>query len=175
MTYLYRYDSPLGEIWIESNGSALTGLRFGKEQASVELREISGSSEMCSALEKTIEWLDIYFSGKEPSFTPPLYIEGTPFRKAVLEILRTIPYGKTMTYGEIATIIAREQGVRKMSAQAVGGAVGRNPIGIIIPCHCVVGANGNLTGFAGGIEKKIELLKIENIDMSAFYIPRKKK
>lgn len=127
MTYLYRYDSPLGEILIESNGSALTGLRLGKEQASVGLREISGRSEMCPALEKTIEWLDIYFSGNEPSFTPPLCIEGTPFRKAVLEILMTIPYGKTMTYGEIATIIARERGCRKMSAQAVGGAVGRNP------------------------------------------------
>ncbi len=118
-------------------------------------------------------WLDIYFSGKAPDFTPPIKLEATPFRKSVWEIMLTIPYGKTMTYGEIAGKIAEQYGLNKMSAQAVGGAVGHNPVSIIIPCHRVVGTNGSLTGYAGGIDKKLQLLKIERADISSFYIPKK--
>ena len=118
----------------------------------------------------TKEWLDIYFRGKAPGFTPPLNIKTTPFRKAVWEILLTIPFGKTMTYGEIADRIARQNGLSRMSAQAVGGAVGHNAISLIIPCHRVVGANGSLTGYAGGIDKKAKLLALEQVDMSSFFV-----
>lgn len=118
-------------------------------------------------------WLDIYFSGKAPGFTPPLLTKTTPFREAVWEILLTIPYGKTMTYGEIAGRIANEKGISRMSAQAVGGAVGHNPISLIIPCHRVVGTKGSLTGYAGGIDKKVQLLTLEKADMSSFFVPKK--
>ena len=111
-------------------------------------------------------WLDIYLSDMEPNFTPPLNPQGTPFRKAIWEILLRIPYGQTVTYGEIAKAYAQEKGLDKMSAQAVGGAVGHNPISIIIPCHRVVGSDGSLTGYAGGIDKKIHLLKLENADIN---------
>ena len=110
--------------------------------------------------EKAKQWLDIYFSGKEPDFTVPLHFTGTDFQNEVWEILCTIPYGQTMTYGEIAKQIAVKKGLPRMSAQAVGGAVGHNEISIIVPCHRVVGTNGSLTGYAGGIDKKIKLLTI---------------
>ena len=112
-------------------------------------------------------------TGKEPDFTVPIHFTGTDFQNEVWEILRTIPYGQTLTYGEIAKQIAAKKGLSRMSAQAVGGAVGHNEISIIVPCHRVVGANGSLTGYAGGIEKKVELLKLENVDMKQFFIPRK--
>ena len=111
---------------------------------------------------RTDNWLDIYFSGKEPNFTPPLRMKGTEFRQEVWQILLTIPFGKTMTYGEIARILADRRGIKSMSAQAVGGAVGHNPISLIIPCHRVVGTNGALTGYAGGLEKKAWLLDMES-------------
>ena len=106
-------------------------------------------------------------------FTPPLSMKTTEFRKKVWKILLTIPYGKTMTYGEIAERIAKDNGRAKMSAQAVGGAVGHNSISLIIPCHRVVGTNGSLTGYAGGIEKKVQLLTLEKTDMSLFFVPKK--
>ena len=137
------------------------------------------SAESIENIEKNISiltdtkcWLDIYFSGKEPGFVPPFHVSGTPFQLRVWEILQKIPYAKTVAYGEIAKQIAKERGISRMSAQAVGGAVGSNKIGIIIPCHRVVGANGNLTGYAGGIEKKAALLKCEGVDMSGMYIPQ---
>ena len=123
--------------------------------------------------EKVKQWLDIYFSGKEPNFTVPLHFIGTDFQNEIWETLCTIPYGQTMTYGEIAKQIATKKGLPRMSAQAVGGAVGHNEISIIVPYHRVVGANGNLTGYAGGIEKKVKLLKLENVDMKQFSVPRK--
>lgn len=109
----------------------------------------------------TKHWLDIYFSGKEPDFTVPLHLTGTDFQKEVWQILCSIPHGKTITYGEIARKIASNRGISRMSAQAVGGAVGHNPVSIIVPCHRVIGSDGNLTGYAGGIDKKAYLLALE--------------
>ena len=117
--------------------------------------------------------MDIYFSGKEPDFDLPISLSGTDFQKKVWGILCTIPYGKTMTYGQIAAQLAAEQGAAHMSAQAVGGAVGHNPLSILVPCHRVVGANGSLTGYAGGIDRKVKLLTLEGVDMSRFFVPKK--
>ena len=127
----------------------------------------------CSTCQKAKKWLDVYFSGEEPNFTPLLHPNGSTFRKAVWQILLEIPYGQTITYGEIARRIAVMKNTSHMSAQAVGGAVGHNEISIIIPCHRVVGTNGSLTGYAGGIDKKISLLKLEHTDMSRLFIPKK--
>ena len=118
-------------------------------------------------------WLDIYFDGRKPDFTPPLNPIGSRFRKDVWEILLQIPYGQTVTYGDIAWKLAEKRGLARMSAQAVGGAVGHNEISVIIPCHRVVGTNGSLTGYAGGIDKKIRLLELEHADMSRFFGPTK--
>ena len=124
--------------------------------------------------DETSRWLDIYFRGKNPDFTPKYKIENlTPFRSQVIDIMNKIPYGKTVTYNDIAKEIAQNRGIEKMSAQAVGGAVGWNPICIIVPCHRVVGTNGSLTGYGGGIQNKVKLLEIENNDMSKFTIPKK--
>ena len=117
--------------------------------------------------------LDVYFSGEEPKFTPPLHPTGSVFRQEVWKILLQIPYGQTITYGEIARRMAVMKNTSHMSAQAVGGAVGHNEISIIIPCHRVVGTNGSLTGYAGGIDKKILLLKLERTDMSRLFVPKK--
>ncbi|SFW47284.1 methylated-DNA--[protein]-cysteine S-methyltransferase [Ruminococcus flavefaciens] len=161
MTYIYNYTSPLGIITLASNGESLTGLWFdGQKHFSHKYISESTEAEL-PIFTRTCNWLDIYFSGNIPDFTPSIYLNTTPFRKAVYDILLTIPYGQTMTYGEIANIIAKQNGVERMSAQAVGSAVGHNPVSIIIPCHRVVGADGSLTGYAGGLNKKIELLKLE--------------
>jgi methylated-DNA-[protein]-cysteine S-methyltransferase len=121
------------------------------------------ASSRLPVFEETCRWLDVYFAGGVPDFTPPLALHGTPFRKAVWEILLTIPYGKTMTYGEIAARIAEQRGRQRLSAQAVGGAVGHNPVAIIVPCHRVIGADGSLTGYAAGLDKKHLLLQLEQI------------
>lgn len=126
-----------------------------------------------AVFDQTRRWLDLYFSGREPGFTPALNPVGSAFRRAVWEILLKIPYGKTTTYGQIAREIAAARGLAKMSAQAVGGAVGHNEISIIIPCHRVIGAHGNLTGYAGGIDRKIKLLKLEGVDMQGLFTPAK--
>lgn len=137
-----------------SEGTALIGLWFeGQKYFADSIKEECTEKDF-DIFDDTSRWLDIYFRGKEPDFTPKILITGTPFRKSVAEIMLTIPYGKTMTYGEIANVIAKEKGIAKMSAQAVGGAVGHNSISIIIPCHRVVGTNGSLTGYAGGLDKK---------------------
>ena len=165
MGFFRRYDSPLGPLTLVSDGMALTELRLDGSNDSTE------TQENLPIFRETVRWLDIYFSRKEPDFTPPLNLRTGPFRREVWEIMLTIPYGRTMTYGEIATEIARRHGLAKMSAQAVGGAVGHNAIPIIIPCHRVIGANGNLTGYGGGIERKIKLLALEGIDLSGMFIP----
>ena len=123
---------------------------------------------------ETSKWLDIYFNGNIPNFTPKYKIENlTPFRSLVIDSMIKISYGEVTTYNKIAIEIAKKRGIKKMSAQAVGGAVGHNEISIIIPCHRVVGTNGSLTGYAGGIDKKISLLELEHVDMSILFIPKK--
>lgn len=173
MTYIYRYHSPLGGITVSSNGIEITGLWFDGQKYFGDTLPENYEEKDLPVFEKTKKWLDIYFSGKAPDFIPPLKIETTSFRKAVWEIMLTIPFGQTMTYGEIADKIAKKKGISKMSAQAVGGAVGHNSISLIIPCHRVVGTNGSLTGYAGGIDKKVQLLTMEKADMSAFFVPKK--
>ena len=154
-----------------SDGKALTGLWFDGQKYFGNGLGKDVRKEYLPVFDQTVQWLDIYFSGKAPGFTPPLDMKTTPFRKEVWEILLTIPFGRTMTYGEIANRIARQNGLSRMSAQAVGGAVGHNAISLIVPCHRVVGANGSLTGYAGGIEKKVKLLSLEQVDMSSFFVP----
>ena len=124
-----------------------------------------------AVFDQTRRWLDLYFSGREPGFTPALNPVGSAFRRTVWEILLKIPYGKTTTYGQIAREIAAARGLAKMSAQAVGGAVGHNEISIIIPCHRVIGAHGNFTGYAGGIDRKIKLLQPGGVDMRGLFTP----
>lgn len=161
MNYTHHYTSPLGGITLASNGKALTGLWFdGQKYFGASLSKEYEEREL-PVFEQTDRWLDIYFSGKEPDFTPPIEMETTPFRKAVWRIMLEIPFGRTMTYGEIADKIAGQKGLPSMSAQAVGGAVAHNAISLIIPCHRVVGTDGSLTGYAGGVQKKKRLLEME--------------
>ena len=158
MQYISHYRSPIGNILLAADEIGLTGLWFeGQKYFALYLDKEHEEKEV-ALFEKVKQWLDIYFSGKEPDFTVPLHFTGTDFQNEVWEILCTIPYGHTLP---------------RMSAQAVGGAVGHNEISIIVPCHRVVGTNGSLTGYAGGIEKKVELLKLENVDVKQFSIPRK--
>ena len=155
MVYTCQYQSPMGDILLAADEIGLTGLWF------------VGQKYFANILP------DVYFSGEEPNFTPPLHPIGSAFRQEVWQILLQIPYGQTTTYGEIARQIAEKHGMDHMSAQAVGGAVGHNAVSIIIPCHRVVGANGSLTGYAGGIDKKVRLLELEKTDMTKFFIPKK--
>lgn len=173
MTYTYHYDSPLGGITLSSNGAELTGLWFDGQKYFGDTLTNARTETYLPVFAQAIRWLDIYFSGKAPDFTPPLCMETTPFRKAVWEIMLTIPFGQTMTYGQIAERMAKQKGLPKMSAQAVGNAVGHNSISLIIPCHRVVGANGSLTGYAGGIDKKARLLALEKADMTTLFVPKK--
>ena len=166
MQYISRYDSPLGNILLAADEIGLIGLWFEGQKFFALYLDKDHEEKELPVFTKAKEWLDIYFSGREPNFNLPLHFIGTPFQNEVWEILYSIPYGKTMTYGEIAKLLAKKRGIKQMSAQAVGGAVGRNEISIIVPCHRVVGANGSLTGYAGGIDKKIELLKLEKIDVT---------
>ncbi|MBR1599727.1 MAG: methylated-DNA--[Lachnospiraceae bacterium] len=161
MEYIHHYDSPLGGITMASDGDALIGLWFDGQKYFADVLDDEYEKRRLPVFDETERWLDTYFGGKEPKNTPLLRLKTSEFRKAVWEIMLTIPYGKTMTYGEIAKRIAEERGLVTMSSQAVGGAVGHNAISIIIPCHRVVGADGSLTGYAGGIERKRELLKLE--------------
>ncbi|MDD3229485.1 MAG: methylated-DNA--[protein]-cysteine S-methyltransferase [Oscillospiraceae bacterium] len=173
MQYTAHYDSPLGGILLAADAEGLTGLWFDGEKYYADHLATDHKEGNPPALEETRRWLDTYFSGSEPSFMPPIHMIGTLFQIAVWNILRQIPYGKTTTYGEIAVLIAKEKGLTKMSAQAVGGAVGHNEISIIIPCHRVVGTSGSLTGYAGGIDKKVSLLKIEQASMETLFIPKR--
>lgn len=173
MEYTYHCNSPLGGITLASDGPSLTGLWFDGQKYFTAALDREHMSKPLPVFEQTVRWLDIYFGGKEPGFTPPLSMKTTPFRKAVWEIMLTIPFGQTMTYGQIAERIAAQRGLSGMSAQAVGGAVGHNSISLIIPCHRVVGTNGSLTGYAGGLDRKLQLLKLEGADLSAFFLPKK--
>ena len=163
MQYISHYVSHMGNILLAADDMGLTGLWFeGQKYFALSLDKEHTEREI-PLFEKVKRWIAVYFSGKEPDFTVPLHFTGTPFQKQVWEILCSIPYGRTMTYGEIASQVAAKRGLPHMSAQAVGGAVGHNPISIIVPCHRVVGTDGSLTGYAGGIDKKVRLLKLEGI------------
>lgn len=163
MQYISYYQSPIGRILLAADEIGLNGLWFeGQKYFALHLDEEHEEKEI-PLFEKVKRWLDIYFSGKEPDFTLPLHFIGTDFQKDVWEILCSIPYGKTMTYKEIAERIAAQRGLEHMSAQAVGGAVGHNRISVIVPCHRVIGTNGSLTGYAGGIDKKMKLLGLEGL------------
>lgn len=165
--YFYEYKSAIGDITITSNETGITEVRFKRQSENEEPHD--KIYKETSTIKDAKKWLDIYFSGENPEFVPPLNAVGTEFQKLVWKMLLEIPYGKTTTYGEIARKIAEIKNVSQMSAQAVGGAVGKNPIAIIIPCHRVVGKNGNMTGYAYGIGKKIALLDIEGTDIKNYY------
>lgn len=151
----------------------LTGVWFENQRYYAHQLEKPYIEADIPIFEQAKQWLNIYFSGYEPGMQIPLHLEGTDFQQEVWEILQEIPYGQTMTYGEIARKLTRRKGIARMSAQAVGGAVGHNPISIIVPCHRVVGTNGSLTGYAGGLDKKIRLLKLEKVDMTKLFVPKK--
>ena len=154
MTYTKRYMSPIGVILLAADDTGLMGLWFeGSKYFAAELPKAHIEQDTPVLLE-TIQWPDVYFAGKEPDFIVPFHFTGTNFQNEVWEILCTIPYGKTVTYGQIAKQISEKYGKKQMSAQAVGQAVGHNKISILVPCHRVVGSDGSLTGYAGGIEKK---------------------
>ena len=166
MQYISHYKSPLGNILLAADETGLTGIWFEGQKyfplsISTELKEAEIPERKILLFERAKEWLDIYFSGRQPDFSLPLHVTGSVFQKEVWNILCSIPYGQTMTYGDIAKQLAAKRGIPHMSAQAVGGAVGRNKIAILIPCHRVIGANGSLTGYAGGIDKKEKLLALE--------------
>ena len=171
--YTCTYKSKLGDILLAADAIGLTGLWFEGQKYFANTLPDGAISQESLILTEAKRWLDIYFSGKEPDFIPPLHPTGSAFRQAVWQILLQIPYGQTTTYGEIAKKLAKMQNASHMSAQAVGGAVGHNEISIIIPCHRVVGTSGSLIGYAGGIEKKVALLMLEHTDMSRFFVPKK--
>lgn len=165
MQYTSRYQSPMGKILLAADETGLTGLWFeGQKYYALHLDREHTEREV-PLFAAARQWLDIYFAGKEPGFSVPVHLIGTEFQKTVWKVLCSIPYGRTMTYGEIAAYIAAESGQARLSARAVGGAVGHNPVSIIVPCHRVVGADGSLTGYAGGIDRKEKLLRMEKQGM----------
>lgn len=176
MNYYSYYQSPLGQLTLASDGEFLVGLWFdGQKYDKATLSADKEKNDTIPIFQRTKAWLDEYFKGNDPGEIPPIKLTGSSFRKMVSEIMLSIPFGKTVTYGQIADEVARRTGRQKMSSQAVGGAVGHNPIGIIVPCHRVVGTSGSLTGYAGGIDKKIFLLVNEHVDFEKekLFIPKK--
>ena len=173
MVYTCKYKSLIGDILLAADEIGLTGLWFEGQKYFANTLPEDYVPQETKILTEAKKWLDVFFSGEEPKFTPPLPPTGSVFRQEVWKILLQIPYGQTITYGEIARSMAVMKNTSHMSAQAVGGAVGHNEISIIIPCHRVVGTNGSLTGYAGGIDKKILLLKLERTDMSRLFVPKK--
>ncbi len=173
MVYTQKYASPVGGMLLSADEIGLTGVWFDGEKFFADNLPPEHKERETLTLAAAKRWLDIYFKGKEPDFTPPLHPIGSAFRLKVWDILLKIPYGQTVTYGWIARKLAAREGLARMSAQAVGGAVGHNEISIIIPCHRVVGTSGSLTGYAGGMNRKIALLKTEHVDMSRFFVPKK--
>ncbi len=155
MDWTWHYHSPLGGITLASNGTALTGLWFDGQRYYAETLSAEHAQRNLPVFDEAGRWLDLYFSGRVPDTVPPLDPRGTVFRRSVWSILLTVPYGQTITYGEIAERIGGT------SARAVGNAVGHNPISLIIPCHRVIGAGGSLTGYAGGTDRKERLLRME--------------
>lgn len=173
MQYTTTYQSPLGKLLLAADKTGLTGLWFEGEKFYADSLDPEHEERDIPVFDDVRRWLDIYFSGREPDFTPPIHMIGSDFRRSVWKLLQDIPYGETITYGALAKQIAGERGLKRMSAQAVGGAVGHNEISIIVPCHRVVGSDGSLTGYAGGIQRKIGLLTLEGADMERLYVPTK--
>ena len=166
MQFTHHVPSPLGGVTLLSDGEALLGLWFdGQKYFPTDLPAPENEKRL-PIWEQADAWLALYFEGKRPDFLPPLRMETTPFRRRVWQELLKIPYGQTVTYGELARRIAAERGLARFSAQAVGGAVGHNAISLMIPCHRVVGSGGTLTGYAGGLEKKRALLTLEGVALS---------
>jgi methylated-DNA-[protein]-cysteine S-methyltransferase len=174
MIYSTKYESPLGKMTVASDGDSIVGLwKEGQKHYGGTLKEKMTEFDDLPAFVDAVKWLDMYFSGHKPSIDDlSLAPVGGEFRQAVWKILCDIPYGKVITYGDIAKKMSAESDGAGMSARAVGGAVGHNPISIIIPCHRVIGANGSLTGYAGGMNMKIRLLEHEGTDMSGMRVPR---
>ena len=166
--YTSVYSSELGDILLAADEIGLTGLWFFGQSYFADTLPAEQIAQETPILAQAREWLDEYFSGKEPDFTPKLHPIGSPFRQAVWKLLLQIPYGQTTTYGEIARQMEKLQNRPHMSAQAVGGAVGHNGISIIIPCHRVVGTKGSLTGYAGGLDKKMALLELEHANRKTY-------
>lgn len=175
MRYCARYTSPLGPMLLAGDGENLAGLWIEGQKYFAPSMQGGGSERPdLPVFAATAQWLDAYFAGEQPDVSAlPLAPEGSVFRKAVWDILLEIPYGTCVTYGAIAKRMAERMNRKTMSGQAIGGAVGHNPISVIIPCHRVIGASGSLTGYAGGIDKKIRLLELEGVDMSGLFMPRK--
>lgn len=174
MKYINHYRSPLGEILLASNGTELTGLWFEGQKYFARGLDGAHAEKELPVFDETKNWLDVYFSGREPDFMPPLHFAGTDFQNEVWEILCSIPYGQTRTYSEIAKQLAAKRGLPQLAARAVGNAIGRNPISLLVPCHRVVGTGGSLTGYAGGIDKKVRLLTLEKADMKNLFVPKQK-
>lgn len=172
MSYIQNYISPIGEMFMISDGENLINLSYINAKYYQELYKSNAIAKDLPIFKVTKSWLDVYFNGEIPNFTPSIKLNGTDFRIQVWKILMAIPYGATTTYGEIAKKISLQNNLKQMSAQAVGGAIGHNPISIIIPCHRVVGSDGCITGYAGGIDKKVKLLKIEGAYKDNFYLPK---
>ena len=170
MTFTQRYNSPMGGILLAADEIGLTGVWFDGQKYFARGLPKEQTERNTPVLSAAKRWLDIYFTGREPDFMPPLNPVGSGFQRAVWELLLQIPYGQTTTYGALAQKLAQQQGLAHMSAQAVGGAVGRNKISILIPCHRVVGTGGRLTGYAGGVDRKAGLLELEH---SGLRIPRR--
>ena len=165
MNYKRKYNTPSGfsDIWMRSDGQVLTGLWFEGSRDERKHGMVCEEREL-PVFKETVRWLDLYFSGRQPDFTPAYRVDGlTEFRRDVMECMLEIPWGETVTYGEIAVRLAKQRCIARMSAQAVGGAVGWNPICLIIPCHRVMGAGGNITGYGGGLENKKVLLELEGM------------
>lgn len=173
MRYTAAYASPLGGITLASDGERLCGLWFDGQKYFAATLSGEREERDLPVLRQAKRWLDQYFSGEFPDFTPPLRLEGSPFRQAVWGMLLQIPYGRVAAYGEIAAALEGKLGKWGGAAQAVGGAVGHNPISIIVPCHRVVGSGGSLTGYAGGLDKKRALLALEGVGPGPYFDPKK--
>ncbi len=172
MHYTSTYNSPVGEILLAADETAVIGVWFKNEKYYARCLSEQNEPKETPVIKQLKGWLDVYFQGKQPDFEPPIQMIGTPFQIEVWNILHTIPYGTTVTYNEIAKQIAKKRGLPRMSAQAVGTAVGKNNLNLIVPCHRVVGANNSLAGYAGGIDKKIYFLKLEGAYKEEYFVPK---
>lgn len=169
MIYSLKYKTPISfdDIVLYSDGEYLTGLIFDNDKTDFNYKKLD-------IFDETIKWLDIYFSGKAPNFIPKIkHTNLTSFREMVYDINMKVPYGKVITYGDIASEIAKKKGIKKMCSRAVGNALHVNQICLIMPCHRVIGSNNNLTGYGGGINNKVKLLELEGIDISKYKYKRK--